>query len=177
MTMTWPLEWAKVKCNMEIRGPDRTLYDGNIFVMFALLPFTRYSQWKQARSHDFGEEEARFWVTGPGVAPLENFLKNVHVIWCVILYLVSVAPFLITSRAQVQRFSKNQWVHCCSPSTLLSCRILWKNGCNLHTYADDNQVYMHCRHSDSVTASGGQLDGQQPVKTQPIQDWIDVVWY
>ena len=28
-----------------------------------------------------------------------------------------------------------------------------RHGCNLHTYADDNQVYVHCRHSVSVTAA------------------------
>ena len=64
--------------------------------------------------------------------------------------------------------------------------VMKRHGCNLHTYADDNQVYVHCCHSDCVCSgqarrmreTDGQLDGhQQLIKTQRIQDWIDAVWY
>ena len=45
----------------------------------------------QARSQDFGGEGARIWVPAPkgirGVTP-GKFLKNVHTIWCNILYLL-----------------------------------------------------------------------------------------
>ena len=30
--------------------------------------------------------------------------------------------------------------------------VMKRHVCNLHTYADDNQVYVHCRYSDCVTA-------------------------
>ena len=48
--------------------------------------------WLQVRSQDFGGEGARIWVPAPKGSPEgvthEKFFKNVHAIWCNILYLL-----------------------------------------------------------------------------------------
>ena len=71
-----------------------------------MMDFDWLSNIHQARSQDFGGEGARFWVPAPkggqGASP-GKFLKNVPVIWCIILHRLHKVP-LFSERQSVTFF-------------------------------------------------------------------------